>query len=495
MSDKTGFIKRYVWLIDEGLFYDRQRRGILTDGTLKARATEEFGPDGATKLLASMKLAGINKADLKSVKQTKKGSLFSFVKDVYLEIRDQLPYRHSSTLGSQSFYEIEPNLQVKLIGELDDNRFAAALMEQSELIEKLQERLMDSEHQMKFGAFLELLYDRFKHDTGLKLASEPALISWLPEEPAFKKLDASLLVAGSTTNWDSFVARVDHPETFKAFLWSIFEPTNFGRQALWITGAGSDGKSSVLNSLAAFMGRNHVLSIGRGSYDSDFFFGEAFGKRLALYADCKNLQVLRKERIKSLLGKDTVSINNKYERAFSSQIYARLIVASNFMPQINYNDDSERTRLLLVSVAKFGDEFGDPDFEPNLLAELPAFLLKCKQSYATECPKNTNLKVPAAMAQNIKMLCSASESDLLEQFISERLEFGQSYYVGKLELRSALKDYFAKHWSTGGNDFTDAELQRILTRRGIRVNLKLKAYEGVRLVGSNKILALSVAAN
>lgn len=479
-------IKRYTWVTDEGCFYDKQRRLIVPEQTVINKAVRSMSLDAAQKLMESMKIAGVTKAELKPPKL----SVNSLVEASYESVRHALPLMHFSAKANQSFYIIDKHKQVTAMGDLDADKFVAALMGRPEIIDALKEGYYEQAEltaKISFAAYLNQIFLHFKTDTSRQLASEPALLSWDPDEPAFKKLSRDILREGSTDNWDSFVDRTDYPEIFKAFLWSVFEPTNFGRQVLWLQGEGSDGKSSVLNALATFMGRDHVLSIGKGSYNESFFFGEAYGKRLAFYMDCKNLQILRAERIKSLVGKDTVNINNKYEKQFSGQVYARLLVASNYLPQINYNDDSERTRLLLVRVSKYKDEFGDPDFEQNLVDELPAFLLKCQKSYAENCPKNTNLRVPREMAEGIKLLCSASDSALLEQFVAEKLEFGEQYYVNKLELRNLLKDYFAKNWANSGSDFSEHDLARMLVGKyKCTVNEGLKAYEGVRIIGSNK---------
>jgi len=393
-------IKRYIWLTDEHCFFDKIRRATVPVDAVETKVVRELGIDQAQKLLESIKLSGVTKASLKVPKM----SVNSIIEASYEATKLEIPLVHYSLKANQSFFYVDDKKQVTAMGDLDADKFVAALMGRPQVINALKESFYNQpelQAKLNFNAYLNQIFLQFKTDTSRQLEAEPALISWEPEEPAFKKLDASLLVAGPTKNWDSFVERTDYPEIFKAFLWSVFEPTNFGRQVLWLQGEGSDGKSSVLNAIAAFMGREHVLSIGKGSYNENFFFGEAYGKRLALYMDCKNLQLLRAERIKSLVGKDTVNINNKYEKQFSGQVYARLLVASNYLPQINYNDDSERTRLLLVRVSKYKDEFGDPDFESNLLEELPAFLLKCKESYAENCPKNTNLKVPRSFIRPV----------------------------------------------------------------------------------------------
>jgi hypothetical protein len=335
------------------------------------------------------------------------------------------------------------------------------------------------------------MYLRFELDPTRLIQKQPELLSW-GEEPAYKVLDRSIIEQGEHPTWDEFIERIDYPETFKAYIWSIFEPRNFGRQALWIRGDGNDGKSTAINAVASFFGRSHVLSIGLGSYDRDFFFGEAFGKRLAIYMDCKNQSVLRRERIKSLLGKDTVSINQKYEKAFSAQIYSKLIVASNWPPQINYLDDSERTRLLYLQVGSYDNEFGDPDFQLKLEQEIPQFLYTCRDSYENECPNGMSLRVPKDMQKNIKMYCQASDANLMEEFINTKLEFNSKYYMPNIEMRKELMEFYSKNWETKQASYAFEDLMRLLTKRGIKAGRPAKrlyterprSLIGVRIKGT-----------
>jgi hypothetical protein len=171
-------------------------------------------------------------------------------------------------------------------------------------------------------------------------------------------------------------------------------------------------------------------------------------------------------------------------------LYSKLLVASNFFPQINYNDDSERTRLLLLKVKRFADEFGDPDFQENLVRELPNFLHHCQAFYETECPNGMALKVPAGMASDIKTLCSATDSDLLEQFIEERLQFDPKFYARKTEVRLALREYFSRNSALQESGFSEQDLARLLIRRGVTMqNLpgKGRCYIGLRIEGSHEL--------
>jgi Family of unknown function (DUF5906) len=486
------FCKRYIYIIDEDCFYDTKRKQNVEHSVMGQRAAKISAPEKISGLIESIKMSGVTRDNLRIAKP----SIHAVIDAAYQNLKPHLAFRTTFVRNIPLMYLIKDSGECTFAGSLDTDNFLAQISNHKPLLEAISDEYYNStviSSKMDLTSFVGALFRRFQLDSETRLAEEPQLISWSKDEPAFRVLDPSVLQADDHPNWDSFLERVEHPETFKAYVWSIFEPKNKGRQALWIRGEGMDGKSSAVNAIASFLGRAHVLSIGVKSYESDFFFGAAFAKRLAIYMDCNNLQVLRKERIKSLLGGDTVDINNKYEKTFSAKIHSKLIVLSNFPPHINYNDNSERTRLLYTTVRTYKDQYGDPNFESNLLAELPAFLVTCREAYELECPTGAELKVPLSMQETIRIHCSALDSDLVEEFITERLEFGPQFFVRKTELSNALKEYFSKNWATQMSGFSFENLVRILQQNDIKEgkagqDFKSRAYLGVRLKGSKNIL-------
>jgi Family of unknown function (DUF5906) len=479
----SEILKQYVFLTDQEEFYHLPQKRVTSESALLKRLMAvPLTALKAAEVLESMRETGQPKSALKK----ERPSVASLIGESYEKLRAQIPLLKLSSKGLNMLFQVDSQSQVTQCFGLDKEKFVNLIVASPAAYSAVKDELENGAHSGSYGrlslkSFCEALYDNFLMDPEKVLKSEPELISWSPEIPAYRVLDPAILKPGPTPNWDSFLARMDYPETFKAYVWSAFEPKNTGRQALWIRGEGSDGKSSAINAIAAFLGRDYVLSIGKGSYDKDFFFGAAFGKRLAVYMDCKNTYILKAERIKSLLGRDTVNINQKHEREFSAQVYSKLIVASNFHPRINYNDNSERTRLLLCEVATFKDEFGDPDFEYNLESELPAFLLQCKDAYAAQCPNNVNLKLPKSMIHKIKAACSSKESEIMEQFIEERLEFGEGFKVRKLDLHSQLIEYLQKMGVRDTSGFIEEDFARLLCVKGsgLEISGTTSYYNGI----------------
>lgn len=344
-----------------------------------------------------------------------------------------------------------------------------------------------------FDGYVSEIYKKLKFDMDCNIDTEPAPISWDPNMPAYKQLNVAILKPDPTPTWDQFTSRLDFADHFKAFVWSIFEPLNKGRQALYLYGAGFDGKSSAFNAIANVLGDRHTMSIDNEKLkNTQFFYGNVHGKRLVLYPDCKVTSVIRHEVIKSLLGGDKVQVNRKNRDAFNSSVHVKLMIGSNRYPRIDSSDKSERTRLMFLKVQPISDNRGDYLFESNLRAEIGPFLYQCKAAYERLCPTHSELELPAEMQANIRNECNSSDADSLEDFIDELLEFGPLYMVTKRDLDKALREYaLTNELGRGSHSLDNLQVKmggRNVTQKRARVNsARPNCFIGVRLKGTNLI--------
>jgi hypothetical protein len=153
-------------------------------------------------------------------------------------------------------------------------------------------------------------------------------------------------VEGPTPSWDEFLSRLDNPEAFLAWVWSIFETKHRGRQCLFLKGeVGRDGKSWILEQLAKFLG-SAAEAIDQNS-EGRFGVGDIYDKRFLAYPDCTNPSFVNSQLFRNITGNDRVRVEKKFEGAFSTSIRARLAVGANFNP-ITSSEESNLSRLLIV---------------------------------------------------------------------------------------------------------------------------------------------------
>lgn len=511
----SSIADRFKFVSNMGTFWDFASKKYLNADQLKKVVTEidpqyadhaKFGQ--FADLLKDFPIVSADIATLsKSLKGEAKGkdgpSKVSLLNTSYTNIAPNFKLHFCIKEGAQIYFYQDNKGEVHPIFKEDLDGFTLTVRTHADLLALLVAEFDKPENEylkatLSLDLFIAEMYKRFKYDLSKKFDTEPPAVSWDPNVPAYKQLDPSILQNGPTPTWDQFTSRLDFPEHFKAFIWSIFEPRNTGRQALYLYGAGFDGKSSAFSTIANVLGDRHTMSMNNQSLKNiQFFYGNIYGKRLVLYPDCKVTNVLRTEVIKSLLGSDKVEINKKFKDAFSATVNAKLMIGANRFPRIDPNDKSERTRLLFLKIAEIDkNSLGDNTFAPNLRAEIGPFLYQCRAAYEKLCPTHAEFKLPPEMIANIENDCITSEANILTEFIEDRLEFDPTYYIPRKRLENELKEEFghSNNIRSAANALDDLQAQ-LFKRKVISHRPRLEngtrphVFVGVRLIGDKTTIS------
>jgi putative DNA primase/helicase len=145
---------------------------------------------------------------------------------------------------------------------------------------------------------------------------------------------------------------------------------------LLMVGPTRGGKGVIARVLTALIGRQHVAGPTLNSLGGEF--GLALGKPLAIISDArfvgKNGANIVVERLLSISGEDTLTVNRKYRDQWTGKLPSRLHVISNELPRLG--DASEaitgRIVLLLLTNSWLGKE--DHGLEAVLFSELTGIL-------------------------------------------------------------------------------------------------------------------------
>ena len=391
---------------------------------------------------------------------------------VYTAFKDQLPFRSRTTREGVLLLYLElENREVTLITSGSD-AFTNTLKSSANfciLIKTILESEVAKSYKadMGFNDVCELLYEQLNQDVDKMLFAEPAIISWDENEFAFKKFNPSFLQPGPMPAWDSFLTRLDFPDVFCAFVWSIFEPEDSGRQACWIQGFGNEGKSTVIRAITEIFGKHCTAAISHRSYTERFFFSEVYGKRLAVYSDSKNPRLISESRIHSLLGGDYVNVEAKGDKGFIGKVYSKLLIGSNLSPETDPSKTSERTRVLYLEVKGLGDIKIDYLYENKLVAEAAFFLHYCKQKYAELCPSKVTIIEPAEMKLKFDSFCESKESSAVDNYLNDELEFSSKARVKPVELFAHFRNFLAASYMAEKVGYSYTDLKNKLKRLNI----------------------------
>jgi putative DNA primase/helicase len=210
---------------------------------------------------------------------------------------------------------------------------------------------------------------------------------------------------------------------------------------LMMIGPTRGGKGVIARILTALIGRKNVAGPTLNSLSGEFGLAPLIGKPLAVISDARfsgrDASVVV-ERLLSISGEDTLTVNRKYRDQWSGKLPARLHVLSNELPKLGDASTAivGRIVLLLLSHSWLGRE--DHQLEPALQAELTGILNWSLDGLQrlTIVNKNAFTRLPSGDEAIIEMRDLASP---VQAFVREKCEVGPGKEILKQELYVAYK--------------------------------------------------------
>jgi putative DNA primase/helicase len=254
--------------------------------------------------------------------------------------------------------------------------------------------------------------------------------------------------APEPAEWLSFLARLwpHEPEAINV-LAEWFGYVISGRldlhKILLMVGPTRGGKGVIARILTALIGKENVAGPTLNSLGGDFGLAPLIGKPLAIISDArfvgKNDNVVV-ERLLSISGEDTLTVNRKYRDQWNGKLPSRLHVISNELPRLG--DASTvvvgRIVLLLLSQSWLGRE--DHKLEQRLHADLPGILNWALAGLERLTVNNGNrfTRVPSADEAIIIMRDLASP---VAAFVREQCTVGPDLEIKVDDLFAAYKQW------------------------------------------------------
>ena len=144
---------------------------------------------------------------------------------------------------------------------------------------------------------------------------------------------------------------------------------------LWLVGGGGNGKSLVLDVLAAIIGNDNISHAQLERLDRGPVRAELEGKLVNISSEMSPDATVGDGYLKQITGGDPIEAERKYERPFSFSPYCRLIGATNELPRLlDQSDGFARRALFLTFNRRFAEEEQNRNLMNELRAELPGIL-------------------------------------------------------------------------------------------------------------------------
>src|SRR5262249_23317301 len=135
------------------------------------------------------------------------------------------------------------------------------------------------------------------------------------------------------------------------------------------------GKGTISDTMQALVGRNQCCSRTLNDLSGQFGLQGTLDKKLLTIPDAHSTDAPKRaatvERIKSITGRDDVSVDRKHLPPLSIRVPVRIVIVANQLPK--FLDESGALAARMV-VLKFDQSFKgreDRELRPKLRAELP----------------------------------------------------------------------------------------------------------------------------
>jgi len=160
--------------------------------------------------------------------------------------------------------------------------------------------------------------------------------------------DAAAICPG----WDAFISRV-LPEDCRTLPYEVAAASMGGevsdQKAVLLVGAGQNGKSTLLQGLVAFLGRENVASLALQRLESDkCSVVRLLGKLANICADLPSDHLSSTSTFKALTGGDRLTAERKFQSSFEFTPFVRLLFSTNHYPQSKDSSQAFFRRWLVV---------------------------------------------------------------------------------------------------------------------------------------------------
>ncbi|MEK6239037.1 MAG: phage/plasmid primase, P4 family, partial [Planctomycetales bacterium] len=139
---------------------------------------------------------------------------------------------------------------------------------------------------------------------------------------------------------------------------------------LVLVGLGANGKSTLLNAWKPMLGEENVSHVPLDALGQEFRLHQMAGKLANIASDMKRMDKLEEGRLKELVSGERLQVNRKNKEPITMTPTARLVFATNHMPQINDRSDGLWRRLIVIPFHESFQHAPDLNRAQQLTSEL-----------------------------------------------------------------------------------------------------------------------------
>ncbi len=152
-----------------------------------------------------------------------------------------------------------------------------------------------------------------------------------------------------------------------------------------IIGPKRSGKGTIARVLTALLGQDSVTAPTLASLAMNFGLAPLIGKSVAIIGDArlsgKVDQSAIAERLLSISGEDSITVDRKFQSAWTGRLGVRFVIMSNELPRLSDASGALASRFIVLTMTRsfYGQE--DRGLGNRLMADLPGILNWAREGY------------------------------------------------------------------------------------------------------------------
>lgn len=243
-----------------------------------------------------------------------------------------------------------------------------------------------------------------------------------------------------------------------------------------LIGAGANGKSVLLNIIAALVGREHVCAVQPSQFENRFQRGHLQGRLANIITEIAEGAEIADAQLKSLVSGEMTTAEHKHKDPFDFIPYAKHWFGTNHLPHTrDYSDALFRRAVIITFNNKFEGANRDVHLADILKTELPGIL----NLALAGLQRLIEHKAFTACASSIEITKQwRVEADQVAQFVEECCETGP-------QCRATSADLFNRYQTWAMN----AGVRRTLNRNNFTNRLRRLKFEPDRGTGGTRMVA------
>lgn len=254
-------------------------------------------------------------------------------------------------------------------------------------------------------------------------------------------------------------------------------------------GQGRNGKTTFLNLIGTFLGRDNISAVPLQDLQKRFAGSDLYGKIANISDDLSDKDIQDTGNFKKFTGESLIRAERKFQPAFHFINHAKLIFATNRIPKTNDDSEAFFRRIILI---EFPYEFTEGEnANPEILSRLTeetelSGVLNWGIEGLLRLMKNGRFSISKGIEETrIKYLGLADD---VFRFVHEELELDGTEYIEKQEAYEMYTDFCRRERivTVSYNDFCRRmnSIEGVSSSRQSRSSGRVQSFRGLKVRGS-----------